>query len=197
MSFTLRLPITAAQIREVWESDEKLDVAAARLGCSVGTLLYRMRIAGLPRRFAARGHRLSPETHEQLLAAAAGDEPAKVIAQRFGVCTTTVWKWRRKQKGRARAMYRYDREKLRRACECGWTLRQIADALKLPDCTVRHALKRFGLRYRRTSNRKPIDRDAFVRDFKAGVSMSEMARRHGFSGPSAVKSRLQREGLLR
>jgi transposase-like protein len=193
---SLRLQISEQQIREVYETDEKLESAALRLGCSVGTLHYRFDLLGLPRKCSARGRRLAQEVRQQLLAAANSKEPACDVARRFGVHPTTVGNLRRRIVGSTRRRYRYDIEKLRRACQIGMTLAEIAGQMGLPSDTVRNALKRFGLRYRRTNNRKPIDRASFVRDFRAGLTLTEMAQRHGFSSPSAVRSRLQTEGLL-
>lgn len=185
-----RLPITEEQIREVWKSREKLECAAARLGCCVGTISYRMRIAGLKPHFPERGRRFTAEKRQQVIEAIKAGEPSQSIADRLDLHQTTVDKYRRQVSGKRRNVYRWDRERLKRACSLGMSLSEIVAQMGIPEATVRHALKRFGLSYRRENNRKPIDRAAFIRDYRDGMSFSEMARQHGFSGPGAVKKRI-------
>lgn len=136
--------------------------------------------------------RLSAEARAAIVADL-GTATDAAIAEKHLVHETTVAKIRRQRTGKKRNVYAWNVAQLRIACEQNMTLAEIAAAARKSPETVRHALKRFGLQYRRLGNAKPINRAAFIRDWRSNVSFSEMARRHGFSGPSAVKSRIKRE----
>lgn len=185
-----RLPITDKQVRDAWASGHKLSVIASDLGCCVGTVAYRVKLLGLPLRHPKRGKRLSPESRAEVAAMLRADTPAHAIAEMFGVHRTSVDKIRRKMGGKLRNVYRWDRSKLRVACEQGMTLDEIATAINRPPSTVRHALKRMGLQARKDNNRYRIDVAAFVADWKRGASYRWLAARYGFKTATTARNRI-------
>lgn len=189
-----RLQLDEAKLRSMW-GKEKIEAIAIALGCSSGTVLFRAACIGLPKLAPSRGRRLTAEQRQALESDLRAGMSNHEAAEKHSLHISTVRQAVRRVRGVSRIHRRWCVTKLRIACEQGLTLAEISKALGAPEATVRHRLNRLGLRYRRVSRRKPCDIRAMAADFKAGMSWSRMAAKHGFRSKWGVIYRMEREGL--
>jgi transposase-like protein len=173
----------------------KLEALSAMLGTTTNTVMARAKLLGLPMLMPARGRRLDEAKRQAVAADLRARMPVGEIAAKHGIHYSTVRKMRVVVLGRARVHRRWDKTSLSRACAVGMTLEELAAKLNAPMATVRAALKRLGLQYRRIDRKKVVDRAQLIADYRMGMPWRRMAKKHGYRSAWGVRQRLIREGI--